>query len=361
MKIAFLLTQVETGGAQVRVMQTANQLRDMGHQADVYYIYEKRPAFEDQPKTVLLSTKRPGPVDVLRAMKAFRSRLVAEKYDAVVTNTAPANILGNLIARTAGISRRAAVQTQPPQRLSRPLRFVDNLWGILGIYNGVIANSDWTASCFEGRSDLYRRRIRVLHDGISPRVSPLGREEARAALGLGADEFIFLNVGRLSAQKDQATLLRAMRDNDHKLLIAGDGELRGELEALARQLGLSDRVRLLGELRGEELATLFRASDAFLFSSQWETFGLALVEAAASGLPLVASDLPVLREVLDFRDDAALFVQPGDVEGFSAAIRKIADDPELRARLSDVSLELTKQHSIENHASKLVALLESLD
>lgn len=358
MKLAFLLTQLEVGGAQVRVMQTAAELRRRGHDVDVLYLYAKRACFEDEPKIVLGGTGRPGPSGLIRILARLYRVLRNGRYDAIVTNTAPANLIGNSVAAISGIDNRNAVQTQPPERLSPLLRLGDRIAGMLGIYTRSIANSGWTHSCFENYPGAYRRRLHLVHNGLTPRTSSLTKREARARLGLDPDAFLVVNIGRLSVQKDHATLIRAMEGVPGTLLVAGDGELKDELEALVRSIGLSERVRFLGEIGGEEIAMLLRAGDVFAFSSRWETFGLALLEAAASGVPLVVTDLDVLREVLGSGADVARFVEPGNSEAFTSALNAVREDPILQERMRGASYDRASFFSIQSHVGKLVDLLK---
>ena len=105
-------------------------------------------------------------------------------------------------------------------------------------------------------------------------------------------------------------------------MVAGDGPLRAALEAGAAEWGVADRLHLLGDVGRQECSrSLGRASDVFVFPSIRESFGLAAVEAALLGRPIVASDLDVLKEVLAGRDVAASFVRPNDASAWTAAIR----------------------------------------
>ena len=361
MKFAFLLTQLEVGGAQVRVLQTADELRRRQHEADVFFLYQKRDVLRDEPKTIL--SEKGGILGVLGGGARFRRILLEGRYDALVTNTAPANILGNSIAASCGMNRRSAYQTQPPSRLNPIYRLLDLFCGSVGIYRMNIANSNWTRSCFDTYPAAYRSRIQIVADGISPRSAPYSRDEARQHLGLEPTEKIILNIGRLSKQKGQDTLLRALSEvPDATLLIAGDGELRADLANLAGELGVATRVQFLGELPGEQIARLLRAADVFAFPSRWETFGLAVVEAAASGLPLVASDLEVLREVLETEDgeQGASFVPVDDPSSLAASLNRVFEDRALRATLEQKSLKVAHRHSMPRHVDNLLAKLNAL-
>jgi glycosyltransferase involved in cell wall biosynthesis len=117
------------------------------------------------------------------------------------------------------------------------------------------------------------------------------RAQRRLALGV-TNEFIWLAAGRLEPVKDYATMLRAfaLSRQDSRLVIAGSGPMQAELQELAAALAVEDRVRFLGF--EPEVRSWMQAADGFLLSSRWEGLPMALIEAAACGLPAVATDVP---------------------------------------------------------------------
>jgi glycosyltransferase involved in cell wall biosynthesis len=141
------------------------------------------------------------------------------------------------------------------------------------------------------------------------------------------------------------------------LAIAGAGRNADAYLALAAELGVADRVHMLGALPACDIADLYAACDLFVFPSIWETFGLAAVEAAMVGLPMVVADLPALREVL--RADGTepvRFAQPYDVERWVAAIRVMLTTPPpppplVAAFSRSISRKYSKQRMIESYLS----------
>lgn len=134
-----------------------------------------------------------------------------------------------------------------------------------------------------------------------------------------------LTVGRLSDQKDHATLLRALAriKRPWHLDVVGVGPNRESLGRLAESLGILPRVRFLGS--AENVPYLLSQADLFLFPSRWEGQGLALLEAVASGVCAIASDLPVFRETFDER--AITFAPAGQVSAWADAISSVLLDP----------------------------------
>jgi glycosyltransferase involved in cell wall biosynthesis len=141
-------------------------------------------------------------------------------------------------------------------------------------------------------------RTLTLRNGVDLTLfAPADRTAARAAFG--ARGFTLVSVGALIPRKDHALTLAALAElTDCTLLIAGDGPLRGELEALARRLGVVDRVRFLGETPHAALPMLYSAADAMVLASSREGWANVLLEAMACGTPVVASDVNGTAEVV---------------------------------------------------------------
>jgi len=158
------------------------------------------------------------------------------------------------------------------------------------------------------------------------------RDEARATLGI--DGFALGVAGRLTAQKALGDTLEALaRVPDVALLVLGDGPERAELERRAGELGLADRVRFLGAGTRDDVIALFRAVDAALLTSAWENLPHTLLEALATGTPVIATAVGGIPEVV--RDGKnGLLVPPRDVAGIASAIERLVRDNALRASLA---------------------------
>ena len=149
---------------------------------------------------------------------------------------------------------------------------------------------------------------------------------------------LLLWVGRLQPWKGVDVALRALREIPQAyLMIVGDGETRADLERLAQELGLAERVRFLGALPRERLPSIYAAADLLLATSfASETFGIGLVEAQACGLPVVASRFGGFPEVID-EGRTGLLVPPRDPTALAAAVRSLLNDPVRRQALADAA------------------------
>ncbi len=158
------------------------------------------------------------------------------------------------------------------------------------------------------------------------------RDDVRRRLGLGQRSFVIGSVGRLDPVKDLGTLIRAfhaMGDEEARLLLVGDGPCRAEWERLAAELGISGRVCMLGER--EDVPSLMRTMDAFVLPSIAEGMSNTILEAMASGIPVLATRVGGNPELVLDGVTGALF-EPRDVDALRALLEFYRGDRALRAR-----------------------------
>ena len=174
---------------------------------------------------------------------------------------------------------------------------------------------------------------------------------------------LVVSVGRLVYYKGFEYLIRAMAKVRGHLLIVGQGPLHAELESLITGLGLSDRVRLLGKLSHQQLVNCYHSAQVFALASvaRSEAFGIAQVEAMASGLPVVNTSLESGVPYVSQHERTGLTVPPADPDAFAAAINVLLDDGELRASYARAAkLRAQEQFSAEAMASRTLALYRQL-
>jgi glycosyltransferase involved in cell wall biosynthesis len=198
------------------------------------------------------------------------------------------------------------------------------------------------AQYFRTELSVPLRKIHYIPNGVSTSVrTSAGVANARRTLGLDDNLFAFFNVGRMNPVKDLGTLLTAFSllpsetRGRSRLFMVGDGPDRGMLEARRDSLGLHDHVKFLGARN--DVANLLIAADAFVMSSRTEGLPMALLEAMASGVPCVATEVGGIPELLG--DQRGLLVPPGDPERLAEAMTSITRSENLRAQLSSKALE----------------------
>jgi glycosyltransferase involved in cell wall biosynthesis len=202
-------------------------------------------------------------------------------------------------------------------------------------------------------------RIETVPTGIDVALFGAGRrrDDVRERIGIRTDDRLLLCVGRLAKEKNLQLLFEALalaNDRTLKLVVAGDGPLRAELEQLARAFGVFEQSRFLGFVAREDLPDLYASADAFVMASTTETQGIVQAEALAAGAPVIAADAPQNRDVLG---SAGLLV-PSTAQAFADAFARVGSVPE-PARTA-VAREAAKRFSVQEQIDRTLALYESL-
>lgn len=169
-----------------------------------------------------------------------------------------------------------------------------------------------------------------------------------------------LCLGRLVARKGQRDLLQAVaRLDDVELTIAGEGPERVRLEALAASLGIEGRVTFTGVVGQDEALWLYREADIFCLPSLSEGLPVVLIEAMACSLPVVATRIDAIPELISDGRDGVL-VEPGDAEELAAALGNLVSDPLLRRRLGAAAREtVARLHDLEQQTARMAELFQS--
>lgn len=331
MKIIQVVTQMEAGGAQKVAFLLNEGLRQAGHQAQMYFLYKKRPAYEEGPSIECLAPQRPGIAGWAGVAGTLWSRLRKARPDVVVTHTHSANAFAGPIAAVAGVPVRIAVHHNPIETYPPFARLADRIAFATGSYSSMVTVSGGVTRSFEHHSGLYKSRLHRIYNGIPP--SPHHDSfDVKARYDIPEQHAVLVNMGRLAKQKNQALLFGMLQTvRDATLLLVGDGELRAGLHAAAAAAGVADRVRFTGELPTENCATILRQADLFLLPSRYESFCLAAMEAMHHGLPVIASDLPCLREVIG---DGQVFFPADDVIALTNIVVRLLASPKERASMT---------------------------
>jgi glycosyltransferase involved in cell wall biosynthesis len=177
----------------------------------------------------------------------------------------------------------------------------------------------------------------VIRNGIKPVDPPrLDADAVRRTLGV-RELPVIVSVGRLASQKDPMTLLDAARRlAAGTVVLVGDGPLRPTAERYVRRHGLQDRVILAGMRR--DVASILAVSDVFVLASRWEGLPLAIIEAMMAGLPVVATRVGGVPELVE-DGVTGVIVPPRDSEALAAALRRLLADPGLRSRMGRAGKE----------------------
>lgn len=362
-RIVLLQTQAEGAGAQEISRILADGLTARGYDVHLVFLYRRTSAFDDARNAMFCAYQRPTG---LRSLTRLVARLLGQlrrlRPDVVVCFQHYGNLIGAPMARIAGV--RAVVANLNSARMQMPslVWHIDAVAGAAGLYSAIIANSKSVEDAYRGHPRRYVERLWRIDHGFEPKTSELSRPLARAALGLPAAAVLLGCAARLHPLKNMSAAIRLLGlEPRWHLALAGQGSDRAALEGLAEKLGCVDRVHFVGELPPDRIGTFLRALDLFVFPSLSETFGLAVVEAAQAGLPVVANRLDVLEEVLSTGPEpCALFADVNDTQAFATQIRRLLDDATLAATLSARARTLNSRYSLDAMVERYGALIEKL-
>ncbi len=314
MRIAFMITSLQYGGAEKIVLDLIGRFRGLSIECWLIAIYESRDrdkrdrlaeALELQGIRLVELNKRPGE-GTFRSMTRLK-RVLRDIAPDIVNAHGP---VPNMYAGIANLwGRKVPTMTTVhngtddwPDWKSKILERLS----LLGVTR-VVCVAQHVAESYRSRYPRSASKTAIIENGIDPKryapPSPAERARWREALGCPADTALLIHVGRMVPLKNQhflvevAERLRSRGARFMLLLVGNFEDVRyvREVRRLTEEHGLTEEVRLLGPR--ENVGDLLGASDVFLFPSEVEAFGLALLEAMCCGLPAVCSDIPSNRKL----------------------------------------------------------------
>jgi L-malate glycosyltransferase len=360
-RVVLLQTQAEAAGAQEIARILGIGLTAEGYDVHNGFFFRRTAAYDAQPRTFFCARERPAsPWQLVRMFIALVRHLRRLKPDAVVCFQHYGNVVGTLAARCAGIRTVIANRNSVQSLVPRWLDALDLVFGVTGWFTAVVVNSSAVESEYGNHPRRYRDKLLRIDHGFEIKPTVLSRDHARRVFGLPADAVLLGNAARLHPLKNLTAAIRLLPGRDWHLALAGQGAARDQLIDFARSLGVLDRLHMVGELPPNRIGDFLGALDAFVFTSHAETFGLAVVEAAQAGVPVVANDLDVLREVLAV-DGApcALFADVSDTDAFARAVQRVIKDGNLRTELSSRAARLSSRFSVDAMVRSYAALIEA--
>lgn len=293
----------------------------------------------------------------------LRAKLRAEPVDIVHSHSPYAAAVGRLVVRSLPrASRPALVATEhnPWSTFKPPTRYA-NAW-TAWLDDADLAVSD------EARASMSRRqreRTEVLVHGVDvSAIAKLRAERAavREELGVEPEAVLVGTVANYHPKKDWPNVLRAARlvadrDPSIRFCLVGQGPLEDDVEALHRELHLDGIVTLTGYR--PDAVRLMAGCDVFVLGSKWEGLPVALMEASALGLPIVATRVGGIPD--SFHDDVdAVLVDPGDPDALADAIERLAGDEALRRRIGDAAQARASDFDVKRAVSRIEAIYRSV-
>jgi len=275
--------------------------------------------------------------------------LRSERPDLIYTFSHPNTVIFSYLAKQRGLADRVVVSYHAMGDTGGTRQVVPYLLPLLRRADALLAVAEIQKDYLVETERLPRDKIRVIHNGVdtSKFQAPTAAERSaiRKELGLGDHEIAIISVASLKPLKRIDALLTAAAGLARageavRVIVVGDGSERAALEKLAAELGIEASVSFLG-LR-DDVERVLKASDVFVLASRTEAFPNVVLEAMATGVPVIATDVGSVREMVE-PDASALIVSPGDDAALAAALRRLAGDAALRARLGARGREIVNE------------------
>ena len=328
-RLLILVTDLEVGGVPLLIKNIALGLDGRDFEVHVACLSPPGPIFEELAAsgipTYALNAR--GPQDFIVAFRLAKL-LSCLRPDVLFTALVHANFMGRLVGRLLGI-RRIFSSIHTVEKEKRWHLQLENLFCRLSNKTVCVSNAVYRQVKEVCHAPL--NQLELILNGVDVEDFNKIEESSIKIPGLFPDRTVLIFVGRLDAVKGVDVLIRAVSILNEKmdtihLLIVGDGAIRSELEALTTKLNLSDKVSFLGTRR--DIPSLLRLADIKVMPSYWEGLPVSAIEAMAAGIPVIASNVEGLNEVVR-ESVTGILVPPGNPEMLAKAIVRCAANPQL--------------------------------
>jgi glycosyltransferase involved in cell wall biosynthesis len=364
LRIAHVLPSFQIGGQERVALDLSRTFRAGGHHVLAFSLepmQEGDLGGEFRAAGVETRTVRQGPGADPTLVVRLAAQFTRERVDVVHTHNPPALIYG---APAAKLARAVVVHTKHGENLEVHARRVVLRRLMARFADAFVAVSPMTEAAARSSRDVHARKLRTIPNGID--VARFGPDEGarravRRELGIPDGAWVIGTVGRLASEKNHVLLVRALAgalDDRTRLVIVGDGAEAGAIARAADEAGATPWLHLTGARA--DVPRLLRAFDVFALPSTSEGLPLVILEAMATGLPVVASAVGGLPDVIA-DGDTGLLIPTGDAAALRGRLLGLASDRERARRLGARAREAAlSAHSLERMSADYLRLYEEL-
>lgn len=335
MRILYTITGLGLGGAETLTIDIANKMCKLGHSVAIMYLVGDSVFNDKMDRRILLLglNMSKGIWGGLKAQLEARRFIGKFKPNVVHSHLFHANIFCRILRLHTNLN--FIISTEHSKNIGGSFRTF--LYRITDRYSDINTNvSQEATSFFIEKKAFSPLKTRLVYNGIDLnkfKKNISNRNCLRLCYNVSNEEFLFLNVGRLTEAKDQQNLIQAFSflisdGYPVKLMIVGDGPLKTTLVLLAKKCNIGDRVIFVGAC--SDVVDYYNASDCFVLSSAWEGFGLVLAEAMACQLPVVTTNAGGCAEVVantsyvvEVQDAQALYLKMKEIYLMDRAERNL--------------------------------------
>ena len=361
-RVLYVAHAFAVGGAEEMVLNLVRHLPPR-FEPMVVCIHQAGPIGEEIRRTGVsfaalgLTPGLARPLDVLR----LRNALDAAAPTIVHTFLLTGSLYGRFAAMMAGVPIIIGTEVNVYEN-KRPLHARMERWLMKGT-DAVVASAESVKTHYVKQIDADPSKVEVIYNAVdwAQLQTTMGRQEFRRSIGIPADAMTAGIIARLTEQKAHAVLFEAIARPELSslhLVVVGDGELRNDLRALAESLGIWKRVHFLGARR--DLGNILGAIDMFTMPSYWEGLPLSMVLAMGAGLPVVASRVAGIPEVVHDGSSGVL-VDAGNSGQLAQALASLTADAALRQRLGEAARAFViPRFGVDRYVQSVASLYDRL-
>ena len=344
LKVLHVITSLRTGGAERLMVDLLPRLQERGLQVELA-------VFDGTPTDFMTALKSEGiPIHALgMGVRAMHSpccipalRRLMRQFDIVHTHNTPSQYFVAIASMGMKLAPKLVTtehSTMNRRRNSFLFRHLDK-W-MYGRYNKIIGVSDSTTLSLLNYLHGLQQPI-TINNGIAVDAFHHATAAQDMMEAFGQNKRLVMSAA-FRYPKDHETVIRALHllPDDYHLLLAGDGNRRKIVEEFGAQEQLSQRVHFLGNRN--DVANVLKAADVIVMSSRYEGLSLSSLEGLASGRPVVASDVPGLREIVG---NAGILFPQGDAQALAKTILALEEDSKLRQQTIEKGLQRAHHYDI---------------
>jgi hypothetical protein len=344
LKVLHVITSLRTGGAERLMVDLLPRLQERGLQVELA-------VFDGTPTDFMTALKSEGiPIHALgMGVRAMHSpccipalRRLMRQFDIVHTHNTPSQYFVAIASMGMKLAPKLVTtehSTMNRRRNSFLFRHLDK-W-MYGRYNKIIGVSDSTTLSLLNYLHGLQQPI-TINNGIAVDAFHHATAAQDIMEAFGQNKRLVMSAA-FRYPKDHETVIRALHllPDDYHLLLAGDGNRRKIVEEFGAQEQLSQRVHFLGNRN--DVANVLKAADVIVMSSRYEGLSLSSLEGLASGRPVVASDVPGLREIVG---NAGILFPQGDAQALAKTILALEEDSKLRQQTIEKGLQRAHHYDI---------------
>jgi glycosyltransferase involved in cell wall biosynthesis len=357
MKVLRAITSLSIGGAESRLVESIPIYLDQGIQMEVLLL--------QGTETYLLTKlqKMNIPIHILNnrnsksvynPINIFKTIPYLKKYDIIHVHLFP-TLYWIALAKLFSFSKTKLIYTEHSTSNGRRkynfLRPFEKY--IYNLYDFIVSITPATDAAIKSHLSLNTQKFRIIYNGID--LSPYISSKIRIP---NISQVTIIQVSSFRNSKDQMTLIRSLVyvPINIRLVLIGDGENRSVCEASSEKLNLSDRISFWG-IRRDVPQLLQNVADIVVLSSHWEGFGAAAIEGMAAGKPVIASDVPGLREVVA---GAGLLFPAGDERILAERINDLLSNSDYYEKVARACLVRSKEYNINKMVNQYIELYKSI-